>query len=69
MRVTGTLSAAGNEFAYRPSVAAVMQQLLRSPLLPTHVQELESLLQEEQARRERFYEEMSEEQQFPEVAV
>jgi len=62
IRIKGTHVGIEDEFAYRPSVATVMQQLLRSPLLPTHVQELQSLLQEEQARRERFYEEMSEEQ-------
>ncbi len=43
-------------------IAAAMQQLIRSPRLPVHVQGLDSLLQAERARRERFYEEMSEEQ-------
>jgi len=47
---------------HRPAIATAMQQLIRSPRLPVHVEELQSLLQEERARRERFYEEMSEEQ-------
>ena len=51
-----------DESVYRLPEAAVMQQLVRSPLLPVRVQELGSLLQKEQARREQFYEEMSEEQ-------
>jgi Uma2 family endonuclease len=62
MEATRTL--ARDESAYHLPVAAIMQQLVRSPLLPMHVQELESLLQKEQARRERFYEEMSEEQKI-----
>ena len=49
-----------DESVYRPPIATVMQQLIRSPGLPAHVQELQSLLQAEQAKRERFYEEMSE---------
>ncbi len=49
-----------NEPAYHPPVTVIMQQLFRSPLLP--VRELQSRLQAEQIRRERFYEEMSEEQ-------
>ncbi|RLC80534.1 MAG: Uma2 family endonuclease [Chloroflexi bacterium] len=57
MKATGTWQ---NESAYHPPVTVIMQQLFRSPLLP--VQELESRLQEERIRRERFYEEMSEEQ-------
>lgn len=51
-----------NEPASPSPVAGVMQQLLHSPLLPLRVRELQSMLQEEQAKRERFYEEMSEEQ-------
>jgi Uma2 family endonuclease len=47
-----------DEFTH--SIAAAMQQLIRSPRLPLHVQEFQSLLQEERAKRERFYEEMSE---------
>ena len=49
-----------HESAHHPPVTVIMQQLFRSPLLP--VQELQSRLQEEQIRRERFYKEMSEEQ-------
>ena len=51
-----------NEAAYRPPMSVVMQQLVNSPRLPVHVQELESLLRAERARRERFYEEISEKQ-------
>ena len=49
-----------DESTHHPSVAVIMQQLICSPLLPMHVRELESLLQKEQIRRKRFYEEMSE---------
>jgi len=59
MGISGT---GWDESVYRPPIATVMQQLIRSPGLPAHVQELQSLLQAEQAKRERFYEEMSEEQ-------
>ncbi|MBD3307034.1 hypothetical protein GF348_11690, partial [candidate division KSB3 bacterium] len=41
-------------------IAEAIQQLIHSPRLPLHVQEFQSLLREEQAKRERFYEEMSE---------
>ncbi len=43
-------------------IAAAVQQLRRSPQLPRYVQEFESLLAAECARRERFYTEMSEDQ-------
>ncbi len=49
-----------DESTHHPSVAVIMQQLICSPLLPMHVRELESLLQKEQVRRKRFYQEMSE---------
>jgi Uma2 family endonuclease len=39
-----------------------VQQLIRSPSLPIYVQTFQALLREEQKKRERFYEEMSEEQ-------
>ncbi|MBL7064197.1 MAG: Uma2 family endonuclease [Anaerolineae bacterium] len=47
---------------HSPPISIAMQQLVRSPRLPVHVRELQSLLQAERARRERFYKEMSEEQ-------
>ncbi|MBN1877245.1 MAG: Uma2 family endonuclease [Anaerolineae bacterium] len=43
-------------------IALALQQLRHSPQLPRYVQEFESLLQEERARRARFYEEISAEQ-------
>ncbi len=43
-------------------IATAVQQLRRSPQLPRYVQEFESLLTAERARRERFYAEMSEDQ-------
>jgi Uma2 family endonuclease len=39
-----------------------VQQLIHSPSLPMYVQTFQALLQEEQKKRERFYEEMFEEQ-------
>ena len=39
-----------------------VQQLIRSPKLPLYVQEFQVLLQEEREKRERFYDEMSEQQ-------
>lgn len=42
--------------------AVAVQQLLRSPCLPVHVQRFQSLLQAEHEKRKRFYEEMSEQQ-------
>ncbi|MEA3338551.1 MAG: Uma2 family endonuclease [Chloroflexota bacterium] len=56
MGVMRTLS----EQAHRPPMGVVMQHLIRSPRLPAHLQELQSLLRKERARRARFYEEMSE---------
>ncbi len=44
------------------SIATAVQQLIRSPSLPVYVQHLQSLLQTEREKRERFYEEMSEDQ-------
>ena len=41
---------------------ATVQQLIRSPRLPLIVQQFQLLLQEEREERERFYEEMSEQQ-------
>ena len=49
-----------SEATYPLPTTAAVERLIRSPLLPRHVQTLHSLLQEEQARRERFYEEMVE---------
>lgn len=43
------------------TIATAVQQLLRSPSLPVYVQQFQSLLQAEHEKRERFYEEMSEE--------
>lgn len=43
-------------------ITTAVQQLRRSPQLPRYVQEFESLLAAERARRERFYTEMSEDQ-------
>ncbi|MEJ5308510.1 MAG: Uma2 family endonuclease [Anaerolineae bacterium] len=43
-------------------IATAVQQLRRSPQLPRYVQEFESLLAAERARRERFYAEMAEDQ-------
>jgi Uma2 family endonuclease len=39
---------------------AIKTRLVRSPRLPLYVQQLQALMEAEQARRERFYEEMSE---------
>ncbi len=44
------------------SIAAAIQQLIHSPSLPAYVQHFQSLLQTEREKRERFYEEMSENQ-------
>jgi Uma2 family endonuclease len=44
------------------NIAAEIELLIRSPSLPTYVQQFESLLQTEREKRERFYEEMSEDQ-------
>ena len=41
---------------------AILGPLLASPKLPRYVEELEHLLADERARRERFYEEMTEQQ-------
>ncbi len=43
-------------------IATAVQQLRRSPQLPRYVQEFQSLLVAERARRERFYAEISEDQ-------
>ena len=40
----------------------IIQQLIHSPRLPMYVQTFQALLREEQKKRERFYEEMSEDQ-------
>lgn len=45
-------------------IAAAVQQLRRSPQLPRYVQELESLLDAERARRDCFYAEITEEQKM-----
>ncbi len=50
--------------APRTTAAIALRQLMRSPRLPVHVRELQSLLQTEQEKRERFYEEMSEQQKI-----
>ncbi len=47
---------------YEMPIAMTIQQLLRSPSLPVYVQRFQSLLQAEREKRERFYEEMSEQQ-------
>jgi Uma2 family endonuclease len=44
------------------TTSMTVQQLIRSPKLPMYVQTFQALLQEEQKKREQFYEEMSEEQ-------
>ena len=44
------------------SIATAVQLLIHSPSLPVHVQRFQSLLQTEREKRERFYEEMSEDQ-------
>ncbi len=44
------------------SITAAIQQLIHSPNLPTYVQHFQSLLQTEREKRERFYEEMTEDQ-------
>ena len=46
----------------RTNITAAIQLLTHSPILPMYVQHLESLLQTEREKRERFYEEMSEDQ-------
>ncbi len=46
---------------YKSNVAAAVQKLIRSPSLPLYVQHFQSLLQAEHKKRERFYEEISEE--------
>ena len=43
-------------------IATAVQQLQHSPQLPRYVQEFQSLLAAERARRDRFYDEMSEDQ-------
>lgn len=45
---------------FNRSIAEAIQQLIHSPRLPLHVREFQSLLREERAKRDRFYEEMSE---------
>jgi len=47
---------------YESNVTTVIQQLIHSPSLPAHIQRFWSLLQTEREKRERFYEEMSEDQ-------
>ncbi|MEE8391341.1 MAG: Uma2 family endonuclease [Anaerolineae bacterium] len=44
------------------SIATAVQLLIHSPSLPAYVQRFQSLLQTEREKRERFYEEMSEDQ-------
>ena len=46
----------------RTNITAAIQLLTHSPILPMYVQHLESVLQTEREKRERFYEEMSEDQ-------
>ena len=45
-----------------PGMDAILEPLVASPALPRYVEALEHLLADERARRERFYEEMSEQQ-------
>lgn len=52
----------GHNSAARITAPVAIQQLMHSPRLPVYVQELRSRMQAEQERRERFYEEMSEQQ-------
>jgi Uma2 family endonuclease len=47
---------------HKMPIAMTVQQLLHSPSLPVYVQRFQSLLRAEREKRERFYEEMSEEQ-------
>jgi len=48
------------DFSLERSAEQIIQQLVRSPRLPQITQQLEAILQAEQERRARFYEEMSE---------
>jgi Uma2 family endonuclease len=56
------MDAIAHQPVYKVPTAALVQQLLRSPDLPMYVQQFQSLLQTEHKKRERFYEEMSEQQ-------
>ncbi len=47
---------------YTAGMNAIVEQLLRAPTLPEIVDELQARLAEERARRERFYEETSDDQ-------
>ncbi len=53
-----------NTITYDPTteitIATEIQHLTRSPKLPVYIRQLQSLLQTERKKRERFYEEMSE---------
>lgn len=51
-----------HNLTHKMTTATAVQQLIRSPQLPLYVQEFQSLLQAEREKRERFYEEMSEQQ-------
>ncbi len=44
---------------HKTTAEMTIQQLIRSPEMPLYVQQLQLMLQKEQERRERFYEEMS----------
>ncbi len=41
---------------------AILEQMVASPALPRYVDTLQALLTDERARRERFYDEMTEQQ-------
>ena len=45
-----------------PGMDAILEPLVASPALPRHLETLERLLADERTRRERFYDEMTEEQ-------
>lgn len=49
-----------SDSTHETSIATAIQQLIRSPKLPLYVHEFQALLQAEQEKRKRFYEEMSE---------
>jgi Uma2 family endonuclease len=56
------MDAIAHQPVYKVPTAALVQQLLHSPDLPTYVRQFQSLLQAEHEKREQFYEEMSEQQ-------
>lgn len=49
-----------NNLMHETTAEMTIQQLIHSPEMPSYVQQLQIMLQKEQEKRERFYEEMSE---------